>query len=152
MQRTFNYYFLGLFALIALSCQGIKKEADNLKKEPNHEVTTKPLAMVAKFTCKDLTVDEAMPRFEVALDLNDTLHVIDTIMSCSVFSEDEYAQYQIPKEAVSACGGWWAGAGDYFYATFEANVCTVMQGWQDEQQEDEGFHYEQVRRMVVSAE
>lgn len=150
MKHIINYGLSGLLMILLFACQAPKEDANTI--DTPAETTSEPIVIKAQFICRDITVEEYMPRFEIALSLNQGLHIIDTIMSCASFSSNEYAQYQIPADAVSACGGWWAGAGDYFYAILEGNVCKVMQGWQDEQQEDEGFHYEQVRRLVVSAQ
>jgi hypothetical protein len=48
---------------------------------------------------------------------------------------------------VAACGGWYAGAGDYYYALEMKGKIVVMKGWNAEEQTDEGYHYEQ--HMVV---
>ena len=112
MRPTFHYYLLCLLVPCIFSCQGKKDQTNTLQQDAGQEVTATSQDLVVQFICRDLTVDEAMPSFEVGLELNGTSHIIDTIMSCTNFSEGDYARYQIPTEAVSACGGWWAGAGD----------------------------------------
>lgn len=104
----------------------------------------------AKFVCTDISQEDSIPKSMVSFYLNGKVQTLDTINACQLISEEEYERYGIPVTAASAVGGWWAGAGDYFYAMVEGNVCTVMQGWQDEQQEDDGFHYEQIRRFVIT--
>jgi hypothetical protein len=141
-----------LLPFLLLACQSPKESTPG--EEPNTETSVEPqeISVNAQLICRDISKDDIMPQFEIALNLNNRMHLLDTITSCSPFTPEEYERYEIPAEAVSAAGGWFAGAGDYFYATVVGNVCTVMYGWQDEQQEDEGFHYEQVRRFVVNAQ
>lgn len=140
--RNYLSYCLGI-CLLLMACQP--------KETPQESTETDLTSIEAELTCTALGEDEnGVPGSLVALVLNGTKHDLDTIAACESIGAADFGRYDIPTEAVSACGGWWAGAGDYFYVMVEGNVCTVMQGWQDEQQEDEGFHYEQVRRLVVS--
>lgn len=55
---------------------------------------------------------------------------------------DDYEQYDIPKKAKTACGGWYAGTGDYFYSIEENGVIKIFYGWADEEQDEKGFHWE----------
>jgi hypothetical protein len=146
MKPNFVFFSLLTLAFLLLACK--PKTAET--KEETRTASNAPVNIEAQFVCADLTEDESMPRAALTLKLNGKMHVLDTIAVCESIEPSDYARYDIPAEAVAAAGGWWAGAGDYFYARVEGNVCIVMQGWQDEQQEDEGFHYEQVRRLVVS--
>jgi hypothetical protein len=140
--RNYAGYFI-VATLLIIACQ---PKADT-PGTPEATVTS----VDASLSCTSLGEDEnGIPKNLVVLYLNGKKHQIDTITACENIATTDYNRYGIPAEAATACGGWWAGAGDYFYATVEGNVCMVMQGWQDEQQEDEGFHYEQVRRFVVS--
>lgn len=138
---------LGLFLFSA--CQQ-KKTNDTTTTEQDPAETAEPIKMDATFECTQLSQDEDTPQHLVSLRLNGGLHALDTIMACQTIEREEFGNLGIPAGAVSACGGWWAGAGDYFYAEIDGNVCTVMQGWVDEQQEDEGYHYQQIRRFVVT--
>ena len=72
---------------------------------------------------------------------------MDSINVCNIFGKDEYVSHLIPKDAISACGGWWAGAGDYLYLVYQGDDAVVMAGWQAEEQEDEGYHYKELKRI-----
>ncbi len=87
------------------------------------------------------------PNSQVFIQINDSRIKIADIQACDVIGPDSYAQYDIPADAIAACGGWWAGAGDYFYAVRDGDIIRVMKGWQDEGQEDQGFHYETNREI-----
>src|SRR3989338_5402261 len=77
-----------------------------------------------------------------------TLSLLFLTMGCSSepISVKSRADYDIPADALASCGGWWAGGGDYFYAIWENNNVVVYQGWQDEGQKDNGFHWKAVKR------
>lgn len=101
----------------------------------------------ANLECRSLTgPDEDPPRNEIALVLQGERHVIGEVNSCETIEKQDYERYQIPDAALDAAGGWFAGAGDYFYLILKAEEYIVMAGWQDELQEDAGFHYEEKAR------
>jgi hypothetical protein len=57
-------------------------------------------------------------------------------------AQEKYKEYDIPSNALEACFVWWAGSGDYYYIISENQQYTLFKGWQDEQQEDKGYHWE----------
>lgn len=148
MRNQLNWSLTILIIAQFFACQSKQPEPENLNIEEKEAVINAP-TIDAKFYCRDLTTFDETPQSEVSLYLNKARYVIDTIQTCDLFEPADYAKYEIPAEAISACGGWWAGGGDYFYAVVKEDVCTVMQGWQDEQQEDDGFHYERLRSFKV---
>lgn len=100
-----------------------------------------------KLSGKFLSEDEyGSSHYQVILTVDGKKEIIDTVMACDKIPASNFAQYDIPKTALSACGGWWAGAGDYFYAELKDNKVVVYQGWQDEQQTDDGYHWQVVKR------
>ena len=49
------------------------------------------------------------------------------------------------QEAIDACGGWWAGAGDYLYLVSNGDDnYTVMQGEMHEEKETNDYDYKMV--------
>jgi len=138
-----KFTFLLLLSLLWSSCKN-EKTPDTIPEEPKLE------KLAAELQCTSLSTDDTMPKFQISLNLSGKNHILDTITMCASIAEADYARYDIPSEAIDAGGGYFAGGGDYFYLLQDGNACLVMQGWQDEMQEDEGFHYEQVRRFVVS--
>jgi hypothetical protein len=128
-----------------------KTEETTTSAEANTEETT-PEEEVAppksvKLSGKFLNEDEfGGSHYQVILTVDGKKEIIDTVMACDKIPASNFAQYDIPKTALSACGGWWAGAGDYFYAELKDNKVVVYQGWQDEQQTDDGYHWEVVKR------
>lgn len=100
-----------------------------------------------KLSGKFLNEDEfGGSHYQVILTVDGKKEIIDTVMACDKIPTSNFSQYEIPKTALSACGGWWAGAGDYFYADLKNNKVVVYQGWQDEEQKDEGYHWAAIKR------
>ena len=62
----------------------------------------------------------------------------------SLIEKSSYSDLNIPENAIIACQTWWAGAGDYFYVVPTKTGVEVFQGWADEQQEDEGYHWKKI--------
>ena len=125
------------FALaLLLSCNNnSSNETDGSEHNGNN-------TMEAALQCKKVDgQDPYLPAFEISLELNGKMHLMDTIMGCDLIKQSDFANYDVPEDALTACGGWYAGAGDYFYAVNKNDKCVVYRGWQDEMQEDEGFHY-----------
>jgi len=95
-------------------------------------------------------VDKGVGEFDVpinwvVLSVDGNEQTIDTInTACNVILPTEYKDYEIPLEATSACGGWYAGGGDYFYSIIKDGKVKVFYGWQDEGQEDTGYHWKEM--------
>ena len=129
-----------------------KTEETTTSAEANTEETTPEEEEVAppksvKLSGKFLNEDEfGGSHYQVILTVDGKKEIIDTVMACDKIPASNFSQYEIPKTALSACGGWWAGAGDYFYADLKDNKVVVYQGWQDEEQKDDGFHWKVVKR------
>lgn len=97
--------------------------------------------------CVFLGVDQwENPRSEVYVVIDGAREKISDCQACETIAKDAYHTFDIPSKALSACGGWWAGAGDYFYALkSEDGSIEVYAGWQDEGQmedNDTSFHWE----------
>lgn len=84
------------------------------------------------------------PQHEVFIQLGDSKIKVADILNCETISPDQFGNYQIPDGALSAVGGWWAGAGDYLYVIHENDGFVVKQGGMDEMQEDNDFGYRTV--------
>jgi hypothetical protein len=84
------------------------------------------------------------PRNEVFLQLGNSKVKIADVLACDVIAPGDYEMHQIPKEALHAVGGWWAGGGDYFYVIVENGNYVVKQGAVDEMQEDNSYGYKTV--------
>ena len=84
-----------------------------------------------------------IPQYQVILTVDGKKQFLDTVAACTSIPASNYKEYSIPSEATSACGGWYAGGGDYFYSIITDGKAVVFQGWQDEGQEDDGYHWKE---------
>lgn len=128
--------------------EAVQKAEEKIAEAPIQPV--EEAVLEGKIECRTLTAPDAdAPKVEIAIVIGKERHVFGEVTACTVLEKGDYAQNEVPKEAVSAAGGWWAGGGDYFYLLLEKDEYVLMQGWQDEMQEDDGFHYEEVARYAA---
>jgi hypothetical protein len=145
---------LFLLLLIVISAQAVFLSCGNKKDKKTGEVSKadtvvkdSPVAEKGvKLICKDLMVPDTVgnPLFDVFLSVDGVKTKIKSINQCSEIPKEEYARYEIPKEAIAACGGWYAGGGDYYYVIMRDGKPVVFEGFQEEQQEDNGYHWKEI--------
>jgi len=64
---------------------------------------------------KETSSKEGIPSHSVHLDFNGKKYKLANILACESFDKNSYTQHQMPQNTMQAIGGWWAGAGEYFY-------------------------------------
>ena len=138
--------FLLLGALAIASCDSGSNSKGNNESKDSAKVSTAPdvsemRPKVVSLFCRDIGEIEGIPQREVALYLDEMESVLDTIHACETISPENYVSMEIPAKAISAVGGWFAGAGDYFYAVYEGAGVRIYYGWQDESQDGPGYHW-----------
>jgi uncharacterized Zn-finger protein len=109
--------------------------------------TTEIAPASIKFICQAVEIpntDSDAPHNEVYLQMGNSRVKVGDILSCETIAKEQYEQYQIPASAIDAAGGWWAGAGDYFYVAEEGGNYVVRQGAMFEEQEDNSYNYKTV--------
>jgi hypothetical protein len=52
-----------------------------------------------------------------------------------------------PKDALASCSTWWAGSGDFFYATLVDNKVIIYKGWDGEGNEENGYNWEKIKEI-----
>jgi len=157
--------FIG--SLILFSCgdnsekvktEAVEKAIKNEKKtsvfqdnEGNNELNTDATVVhEASLMIKNLPEnDMGNPSSDISLKYNGKIMKLANIMgNASLYEKAEFEEKEIPKDALTACGAWWAGAGDYFYVIPTKKGVAVYQGWQDEGQEDAGYHWKKLKEYV----
>lgn len=103
----------------------------------------------ASLVCSDRGEDEfGIPHYDVYVKYDSTKFKVGECNACAPLDLQDYHDYDIPKQAMAACGGWFAGGGDYFYVLkTKDDGIQVYAGWQDEVQMEENdttFHYKKV--------
>lgn len=141
-----------LFACLLLAGLAACKGKSGKKAETTSTDTTKPAAPSApaadatvKLVCRDMGTDSlGTPHFDVYLSAEGKETKIKSINACAEIAKADYASHEIPADALSACGGWWAGAGDYYYVVMKDGKPVVFEGWQEEGQKDKGYHWKEI--------
>ena len=134
-----------LLLILASSCGNKNAAPEAAGKDTTTTPVAKPApdSLATGFRCTELPVDSfGIPRYILSLKANGVESLVDTINNCGTISRDDYARYEIPPAALDARGGWYAGAGDYYYIILENGKPVLFAGWQDEMQKDDGFHWE----------
>ncbi len=105
-----------------------------------------------KLVCREIRdLNDEMPLSEISLHIGTKVVLVDSINACEVITADGWDNYEIPKDAKMAVGGWWAGAGDYFYLKIEGNDAVVMYGWAAEEVEEKDlYQYKEVKRVKIN--
>jgi|APTNR8051073442_1049403.scaffolds.fasta_scaffold02259_10 hypothetical protein len=115
--------------------------ACNPDKKTEQDTTDAAQPMNVQLICEATGEDPDNPQNGVFVIINESKTKIADINACDQIAPSDYATYDIPKEAVVAVGGWWAGAGDYFYVLRQDAGLTVYHAAVDEAQEVEGYRY-----------
>jgi hypothetical protein len=85
---------------------------------------------------------EDKPAHSVHLIFNDKKIKLANVLACETIKKDTYSQYEMPNNALDACGGWWAGAGEYFYLYQKINGnYAVNYGQMYEEKETQKYDY-----------
>lgn len=161
----FSYILLAL--IFAVSCQDTKKttikksdatvevadenadpEFEQVQGAASDEQVTVPNDGLLK--CNFIGESEyGAPQNSVTVEINGSEQSVGKCDACESINKSTFGDYEIPSNAISACGGWWAGAGDYFYTIKNINGgIDVFVGWQDEGQlenDDTSFHWKRTK-------
>lgn len=99
------------------------------KEEPKEE------KLEVKFLFKTKSQDD-MPSSDISISLNGKITFLESVVGEASLMNDIGG-----KNSITACGSWWAGAGNYFFAAPSKKGVAVYKGWQDEEQEEPGYHW-----------
>lgn len=120
-----NFLYI-LSAIFIASCQPSFQEASY---EPfANEGRPVKASLVCEFIGKN---ENGIQSSEVYIEYKGDLRKVENGQNCNSISSEEYDNYAIPEGATDACGGWFAGAGDYFYIMQYNDRIELFAGWQD---------------------
>lgn len=141
------YLFLLCFLTFACNRQDAGQETALRPELPSYKLTD---WVKADLLCEEIrNADEGDPLAVVYLSQLDHQYVLDTVYTCSVIAPQMYISYNIPRHALSACGGWWAGRGNFYYALQEGDSIVVMQA-NPVQGDSLGFEYTLMKHIPIS--
>ena len=96
--------------------------------------------------CDETIFDEqGIPKTNVILFIEgQDSRIVGETTGCDQIDQEDFENFDIPSNALSGLGGWFAGAGDYYYVVYDQkkNAVRIFHGWQDELQADDGYHWE----------
>ncbi len=130
------YFFLTF--LLFTSCSSENTTTSKSSTAPN-------LSLVCQ---KETSKMEGIPAHSVHLVFNDKKIKLADIQSCETFPKEDFANYDIPKNAMQAIGGWWAGAGEYFYLHKKSDDSYIVKyGQMYEEKETKLYDYTELIRI-----
>ena len=141
-----NSLILLIFSLLIVSCNSEADKSSGQSDAGATETTTSSETYPTPFfEIENYEDSDGNPKSTVNLNVSNKKIKIADVMACEKIEPADYEQYQIPKNAIEACGGWWAGAGDYFYLISNGDDnYTVMQGEMHEEKETNDYDYKMV--------
>lgn len=141
MRYLHPFLFLLLLCLFVCSC-GKKEPSEEKKTTVRVAPEQNSFTVKASFSCEELKgADDPDPEAVLYLLHSQSQHTIDTISTCSVIAREMYTTYNIPLNALSAAGGWWAGRGNFYYAIQEGDSLAVMHATPLQQQDSLVYQY-----------
>ncbi len=144
-----------MLAMMAIGCKNDTPEGntDGVNTQEVQKAVIDPATI--KFLCEASDEPNDMadaPRHEVFLQIGNSKVKVADILNCETLGKDSYEQNQIPKEAIAAVGGWWAGAGDYLYIIEEDGKYVVKKGSSAEEDTSNDFGYKTIMQFSKTGE
>lgn len=146
-------FFFFALSFCTFSCQSDSNKPATSQATNKSTNSTAPISTTAttthssivKLTCEMISYGEMNPKAAIYALVRENKIKIGEIVtgSCQLIPPEEYEDFKIPAEALAAAGGWWAGAGDYFYILEAETEYVVMKGVLDEMMEGD-MVYERV--------
>lgn len=154
MKRTLLYLASAVLSLLMYSCgsDSGKKNNDSVNVTADANVTNETDCWPkATFNNTELGEDKmGIPHSIVRVAVCKEEAVTDTVTgNMELYDKSQYKDMTIPDNAVAACGGWFAGGGDYYYITSDNDGVEVFHGWLDEgtADNDTTYHWEKVKEI-----
>lgn len=148
-------YPIALAALLCLaSCKDGKNESADSSPTIDTTTVTQNIATAtadttAQFNIKVMESADGNPTSEITFTYNNTVTSIASVPgNATITDAKDHAAQGIPVQALAACGSWWAGSGDYFYAIATDKGIDIFQGYIDEMQKDKGYHWKKMKEIA----
>jgi len=95
--------------------------------------------------------DYLIPHTKIYLTIADKDFFVDSGFNVANIKKKEWQTYKISKDALIACGGWWAGGGSYFYVKKEKTNLNIYKGFADEELGiDESYKYKIIKNISLN--
>jgi hypothetical protein len=140
---------LPIFAIYSCSSTSNNAANDSVQAKgsqtANSDSSNKALQLLtnqktAEFVLTSIEKGDEDPRSVITASYSHQEIIIDTIMgSAQYYPKENWKEMDVPENAISVCGCWWAGGGDYFYMIPTEKGVAIYVGYQDEGQEEPGY-------------
>ena len=107
-----------LFLCFCFLLNACNSDSSSENKDKNLSSALPKLSLVCQ---SETSTTDGVPAHSVHLMFNEEKIKLADILACETFEKEDYVQYQMPSDALEACGGWWAGGGEYFYLYQKTN-------------------------------
>ncbi len=148
--KTFSLLISGI-ALIAVSCGTPEAKSPNddsaIMPLANSEPTLQEKQDNARFIVDTYEDSMEIPHSKVSVEYNESRTFLNEIIGVAEVQLGGNEEMEVPKDAIASCGCWYAGGGDYFYIARSDKGIKIFHGWLDEMQEDEGYHWEELKNI-----
>jgi hypothetical protein len=135
-----------LSCLILFSCGNQTSSAPAINDSSISVTTTEPTLEEkqnqSRFIVDSYEDSMEIPHSKISVEYNESRTYLEEIPGIAEIQEGGNKEMDIPMDAISSCGCWYAGGGDYYYIPRSPKGITVFHGWLDEMQEDDGYHWE----------
>lgn len=118
MTPKYNCIFAFMALVGFLAC-------NNAPKSTNTTVAATETTIVPKWFFKTKMDTMENPQTQIFVVLKDTVKITDATASFRELGKEEYADKKIPKEAITACYGYWAGLEQQFIVIDSSNNWVV---------------------------
>jgi hypothetical protein len=130
------------------SSESVANIDSSLQQNVDDQLTLQDNQMRASFVMDTYEDSMEIPHTKVSVDYNDTRTSLDPMLCAGTqYDKAQMKDMEIPDDAIFAVGGWYAGGGDYYYIIPTSTGIAVYKGYQDEQQEDAGYHWEKFKEI-----
>jgi len=147
-----------MFALYSCSSTSNNRANDSAeaktKQTENSDSTNKALQFItnqqtSEFILASIEKGDEDPRTVITAVYGHQEIIIDTIMgSAQYYPQDNWKEMEVPDNAISVCGCWWAGGGEYFYMIPTNKGVAIYVGYQDEGQEEPGYGWTLIKEIA----
>lgn len=79
---------------------------------------------------------------------SEIVYIASITGDAQLFDKSSFDKMGIPRNALAACGAWYAGSGDYFYIVPSQTGTIVYQGYQHEGQRDYSYNWRKLKELA----
>jgi hypothetical protein len=126
-----------------------RREGDSIVTEQDTIMESGPARTYGAYLRCNRVIDNADTSYIVYVIAKDIRTTLDTVAYCNPINRSSYDQFDIPQNAIDACGGWHEEAGEYFYLMEEGLDLVVYHAWLKEEQTTNAYPYKEVHRLKL---